>query len=141
MVFDGGGDEGGDFCIYLMWWKRRAGGRAGEGGRTEYNACALLCPTEATPPYPPCFIASLCLRTSAICSSLAAAWMASGGMRPVGPTGSALAAAGVSFPFFLADDWMEAVVAMDPRLALLAVAVRAEPLPPPFCIVRDAGCV
>ncbi len=41
----------------------------------------------------------------------------------------------------LADGGMEAVVAMDPRLALLAVAVRAEPLPPPFFIVRDAGCV
>ena len=48
-------------------------------------------------------------------------------------------------PFLLAaDGGMEAVVAMEPRLALLAVAARAAPLPPPFFIARlllAAGCV
>jgi len=74
------------------------------------------------------------LRTSAICNSFAAAWMACGGIRPVGPRGAALAAAGARLPFLLADGGMEAVVAMEPRLALLAVAARAAPLPPPFFI-------
>ena len=75
------------------------------------------------------------LRTSAICNSLAAAWMACGGIRPVGPRGAALAAAGARLPFLLAaDGGMEAVVAMEPRLALLAMAARAAPLPPPFFI-------
>ena len=44
-------------------------------------------------------------------------------------------------PFLLADGGMDAVVAMEPRLALLAVAARAAPFPPPFFIAGCVGCV
>lgn len=100
---------------------------------------ALLCLTDATVPPSLHYPLPHLLRTSAICNSLAAAWMACGGMRPVGPMGAALAGAGARLPF-LAAGGMEAAVAMEPRLALLPVAAMAAPLPPPFFIARACGC-